>query len=272
MSIAGGVHLALERGAELGCSTIQIFVKNARSWRSKAYTQEVIANFAENQRKTGIAPVVAHSIYLVNLATEARELRERSIDDMRDEMSKCDQLNIPYLVLHPGTHQNEKIGLRLVAEALDELYSERFRVSVTLETTAGQGNNLGFRFEQIAEIIELAECGKNLSVCFDTCHVFAAGYELRTESGYERTFEEFNSIIGIEKLKVIHLNDSKYPLGSRRDRHEHIGKGELGLSAFSFIMNDKRFVGIPKILETPKGGGTEFDRMNIETLLKLVKA
>ncbi len=175
ISIAGGVHKALIRGASLGCTTIQIFVKNARMWKSKPLTSQIIDSFKKNCQQTGISPIVAHSIYLVNLASEESELRKKSLNDMRDEMTRCDLLGIPFLVMHPGTHKDERIGLKLIADALDQLYTEPYEVSVTLETTAGQGNNLGYKFEQIAEIIDNANCKDKLSVCLDTCHSFAAG-------------------------------------------------------------------------------------------------
>jgi len=270
MSISGGVYNAIKRGEELGCTAIQIFTKNARTWKGKPYSKQEIEKFYENLKRSEVKIVVAHNIYLVNLASENPALIQNSLEDMRDEMMRCDQLGVQVLVFHPGTHTNRKKGLKLIAKAIDTLYEDKFRVNLTLETTAGQGGNLGATFEEIAEIISQSSNSDKLNVCIDTCHIFAAGYELRTKSGYEKTLDAFDKIVGLNRLAVIHLNDSKYPLGSKRDRHEHIGKGYLGVEPFRFIINDSRFENVPKILETPQGGGTEFDKMNLEVLKKLV--
>ena len=270
MSISGGVYNAIKRGEELGCTAIQIFTKNARTWKGKPYSKQEIEKFYENLKRSEVKIVVAHNIYLVNLASENPALVQNSLEDMRDEMMRCDRLGVQVLVFHPGTHTNRKKGLKLIAKAIDTLYEDKFRVNLTLETTAGQGGNLGATFEEIAEIISQSSNSDKLNVCIDTCHIFAAGYELRTKSGYEKTLDAFDKIVGLNRLAVIHLNDSKYPLGSKRDRHEHIGKGYLGVEPFRFIINDSRFENVPKILETPQGGGTEFDKMNLEVLKKLV--
>jgi len=270
MSISGGVYNAIKRGEELGCTAIQIFTKNARTWKGKPYSKQEIEKFYENLKRSEVKIVVAHNIYLVNLASENPALIQNSLEDMRDEMMRCDQLAVQVLVFHPGTHTNRKKGLKLIAKAIDTLYEDKSRVNLTLETTAGQGGNLGATFEEIAEIISQSSNSDKLNVCIDTCHIFAAGYELRTKSGYEKTLDAFDKIVGLNRLAVIHLNDSKYPLGSKRDRHEHIGKGYLGVEPFRFIINDSRFENVPKILETPQGGGTEFDKMNLEVLKKLV--
>ncbi len=271
ISIAGGVQNALVRGKELGCTSIQIFTKNVRGWKSKPYTDDEIEAFKTYMENDGIEVVVAHNIYLVNLASEDSEIIEKSLNDMFDEMSRCDRLGIKVLVFHPGTHKDRKKGLKLIASSIDKLYSEKFIVNLALETTAGQGDNLGSSFEELATIIENSANGDRLKVCVDTCHIFAAGYEIRNKIDYEKTLREFDKILGLERLAVIHLNDSKHPLGSRKDRHEHIGKGELGLEPFRFILNDRRFESIPKIIETPQGGGTEFDKMNLDILKKLVE-
>jgi len=275
LSIAGGFHKAVERAHRLGCVAVQIFVKAPGVWRTKAATIKDAESFFAAQEEFDIHHFVAHSAYLPNLATSNPSLLERSITDMTEEMQNCQVLHLPYLVFHPGSYRGttEEDGLRRVAKSIDEIY-ERLgdtSVSITIETTAGQGTNLGYRFEQIAQIIALSRNKDRLSVCLDTCHIFAAGYDIRTEEAFWQTIEEFDKVISLSRLKVIHLNDSKAPLGSRKDRHEHIGKGEIGEIPFRILMTDERFRLIPKILETPKGKDDMFDRENLELLRSFIR-
>ncbi|MFC2076332.1 deoxyribonuclease IV [candidate division KSB1 bacterium] len=275
MSISGGLHLSLERGRSIGCTAIQIFTKNASQWRAKPITDEDISAYLEMQAETGIGPVVAHDSYLINLASSDRALFEKSYDAFRIEMQRAESLGIPHLVTHPGAHKGagEEEGIRLISGALTRLHRDTpgFNVKVCLETTAGQGTSLGHTFEQIARMIELTEESDRLSVCLDTCHVFVASYPLSTVEEYHSTMDEFDRIIGLDRLAVIHLNDAKKGAGSRVDRHEHIGKGEMGLEAFRGIMNDKRLDDVPKLLETHKGKDMEEDVMNMDVLKSLVE-
>lgn len=275
MSIAGGAFNALVAGKEVGCSTIQIFTKNNNQWNAKPLTKEEIAEFQKKQKETGIRPVVAHNSYLINLASPAKALARKSKEAMLIELQRCEELGVPVLVIHPGSHvgTGEKEGIKRIAEAINWLHdkTEGYKVRIALETTAGQGSNLGHRFEQIAEIIELAEDKERVAVCLDTCHIFAAGYDIRSESGYEKTMDEFDKVISLKRLKAIHFNDSVKDLGSRIDRHAHIGQGKIGKTGFGFFMNDKSLESIPKLLETPKDPEGKFDRMNLATLRRLVK-
>jgi deoxyribonuclease-4 len=275
MSIAGGVYNSLTFGKELGCTTIQIFTKNNNQWKAKELTGEDVKKFKENQKKTGISPVVGHNGYLINLASPKEAIYRQSLDSMLIELKRAELLALPYLVIHPGSHlgTGEKAGIKKIARSIDWLHRETkgFRVKICLETTAGQGSAIGFRFEQIAEIIERVKENQRLGVCYDTCHTFAAGYDIRTKTSYESTFKEFDKLIGLEKLKVFHMNDSMKDLNSRVDRHQHIGEGKIGLEGFRLLMNDPRWEKIPKILETPKEGGTEKDKKNLNVLRKLAK-
>jgi deoxyribonuclease-4 len=275
MSISGGVFNSLTWGRECGCATIQIFTKSNNQWRAKELSELEVKQFEQNQKETGIAPVVAHNSYLINLGSPDKILYEKSKEAMLIELQRAEKLSLPYLVMHPGSHigDGEDRGLKRIASAINWLIEKTkdFKVMLLLETTAGQGSNLGYKFEQLAEIIDLTENKKRIGVCYDTCHTFTAGYELRKKEGYEKTFKDFDKIIGLKNLKVIHLNDSKKELGSKIDRHEHIGKGFIGLEGFKLIMNDKKWENVPKILETPKDEGLESDKKNLKALMSLVK-
>ncbi len=275
MSIAGGIHLSLARGKELGCRTIQIFTKNANQWKARDITPEEVAEFNHQKEATKIWPVVAHDSYLINLAAPDEERLQKSRESFLIEMQRTELLGLPYLITHPGAHleSGEQEGLKKIAESIDWLHrrTEGFKMKVLLETTSGQGTNLGYRFEHLSAIMDMVEDVSRLGFCFDTCHVFTAGYDLRTRDAYEKTMEEFDRVIGLERLKVFHLNDAKNDLGSRIDRHQHIGKGELGLDAFRFLLNDPRFVNLPKILETPKGKDLTEDKMNLAVLESLAE-
>jgi len=276
VSIAGGFDKAPLRGKAAGCRTIQVFTKSRGQWRARPLPDAEAQAFRANLRASGITLAVAHGSYLINLGSPNPALRKKSLKACREELERAETLGIPYLVLHPGSHlgRGEAAGLRLIAQALDLLLEETkgFSVQIVLETTAGQGTNLGSRFEHLARLFERAKHPDRLGVCLDTCHLFAAGYEIRTEEGYEKTMEAFDRLVGVSRLKVLHLNDSKNDLGSRVDRHEHIGKGFLGLDPFRFILNDERLRGLPMILETPKDGDPVLaDRRNLAVLRRLTR-
>ena len=274
MSIAGGVGNAFLQGKKVACDAIQIFTKSSRQWASKPYSKEEIEQFHLNRKETGIGAVIAHDSYLLNIGSPDAALRARSIAAFIDELERCEMLGVTNLVAHPGAHvgAGELDGIKTIAKSLDEVHKAcpGYGVKVTLEITAGQGSNLGYRFEQIGNIIDATKESDRLRVCFDTEHAFAAGYDIRTRDGYERTFSEFDEVIGIELLAAFHLNDSKKEFNSRVDRHEHIGKGFIGIEAFRMLVNDHRFWGLPMCLETPKGPDLKEDRENLELLRSLI--
>jgi deoxyribonuclease-4 len=275
MSIAGGVGEALTRGKQAVCECIQIFTKSSRQWAAKPYSQEEIENFKRNQIETGIELVIAHDSYLVNLGAPDEALRTKSVRAFIDELNRCEALGVPILVAHPGAHVGSGVenGIKAIAKSIDEAHAacKGFKVKIALEITAGQGSTLGHTFEQMAQIFGAVVENERLRLCFDTEHAFAAGYELRTPEGYENTFSELDKFIGIEKLAAFHLNDSIKDFGSRVDRHQHIGKGFIGLGAFRRILNDRRFFGLPMCLETPKGPDLKEDIENLATLRGLLK-
>lgn len=274
MSISGGLDKAVVSGQELGCETIQIFTRSPRQWRSRVLEEAEIALFSQTKEEAGIDPVVAHDCYLINLASLEEELWQKSLSVFIEELGHCQALGIPYLILHPGSHvgAGEESGLKQVAKALDRARDEtqRYRVEVLLENTAGQGTNLGYKFEHLATLLSLVRDSSWLGACFDTCHAFTAGYELRTGEGYEATWQEIEELVGLERVKVIHLNDAKGDLGSRLDRHEHIGEGKMGLEPFRMLLNDERFRDLPMVLETPKGPDLSEDRENLKLLRSLI--
>jgi deoxyribonuclease-4 len=256
MSIAGGLPLAVERAKIHGCDTLQIFSKSSNQWRARELPREEIAEFRDKVERASIRPVVAHASYLINLATAEPVLRERSILAFREELDRAEALGLLGVVIHPGcfTSGTEDGGIRLVADAVRRVLKTRRRgkALVILEHTAGQGTSLGWRFEQLARMIEHLDGHPRVGVCLDTCHLWGAGYDLASEAGYRATFESFERKVGLDRLRVFHVNDSKKPLGSRRDRHEHIGRGTIGRAAFRRLLNDARFDALPMILETPK--------------------
>lgn len=274
MSIAGGVDLALTRAADFDMQSCQIFTKNANQWNAKPLDPAVVERFHANREKTGIQHLVAHDSYLINLASPDEVAREKSRVAFRTELDRCDELGVPYLVTHPGAYMDTDVdtGVRRVAESINKIHAERpdGKAVILLETTAGQGTTLGRTFEELAHIRDLVEDKKRVAVCLDTCHIFAAGYDIRDEESYAATMRAFDEIIGFDLLKAIHLNDSKKGLGSRVDRHAAIGEGEIGLKGFELVQNDERLNGLPGILETPKGDAGEEDRRNIATLRRLV--
>lgn len=274
MPITGGVDKAVLRGHEVGCDVIQIFTRSPRQWRPRTLKDDEVMRFQENQRQTGIDPVIAHDCYLINLGSPDEQLWRKSLGVFVEEMGHCEALDIPYLVIHPGSHvgTGEEAGLRRIAQALDEGHSETegYRVEVILEITAGQGTNLGYSLGQLAQLLALVADDSRLGICFDTCHAFAAGYDLRTREGYEAALQELDKLIGLPRLKCIHLNDAKGDLGSRLDRHEHIGHGSLGLEAFRMLLNDARLKDLPMVLETPKGPEFAEDKENLKVLRSLI--
>jgi len=276
MSIAGGVDKAFDRGEQVGCDAMQIFTKNSNQWYAAPLSEETVRRYHQRQSETGITPVVAHSSYLLNLASPSDELWHKSIDSLVLEMQRCETLDIPYLVIHPGSHMGagEEVGISRIVQALNMAHARLpdARVKITLETTSGQGDQLGYRFEQIAAMIQGVGASERLAVCFDTCHAFSAGYDFRTPEGYAQVFHQFDKIIGLHRLAVIHLNDSAKELGSRRDRHAHIGEGFVGLDGFRLILNDPRFEHIPMLLETPKSEDMHEDVENLARLRALLRA
>ncbi len=274
MSISGGVDTAFDRGEQVGCDAMQIFTKNSNQWRAAPLKEETVERYHRRQAETGITPVVAHASYLLNLATPDDGLWEKSINALLVEMERCDVLAIPYLVIHPGSHMEsgDDAGVARIAQALNVAHDRLpdAQVKITLETTAGQGTNLGYRFEHLAAMIAATEAEDRLAVCYDTCHILAAGYDFRTSSGYAEVFKQFDESIGLERLTVFHLNDSKKDLGSRRDRHAHIGEGSVGPEGFRHILNDSRFEDIPMLLETPKSKDMHEDVENLARLRALI--
>jgi deoxyribonuclease-4 len=273
MSIAGGLDQAFVRGREVGCETIQIFTRSPRQWRPRILEDEEIALFQRKREETGIAPVVGHDCYLINLGSPDEELWRKSLAVFLEELGHCQALGVPYLVIHPGSHvgAGEEAGLERIGLALDRARKEMHGndVKVLLENTAGQGTNLGSTWEELAFLLALVNDDSWLGVCFDTCHAFTAGYELRTRAGYEATWRTVDDLIGLERVKVIHLNDTKGDLGSRLDRHEHIGRGKIGLEPFRMLLNDERFSDLPMLLETPKRPGRKDDENNLRVLRSL---
>jgi deoxyribonuclease-4 len=274
MSISGGVDKAFDRGEQVGCDAMQIFTKNSNQWQAAPLSDDSVERYHRRQMETGITPVVAHSSYLLNLASPSDELWEKSINALVVELQRCELLAIPYLVIHPGSHMGsgEETGTRRIAQALNTAHSRLpdVRVKVALETTSGQGDHLGYRFEQIAAMIKGTEAGDRLAVCFDTCHALTAGYDFRTPEGYADVFRRFAEIIGLERLTVFHLNDSVKDAGSRRDRHAHIGEGFVGLEGFRRLLNDPRFERVPMLLETPKSEDMHEDVENLARLRALI--
>jgi deoxyribonuclease IV len=272
MSIAGGVNMAIERARSIGCTAMQMFVKNNMQWFARPLERSEIRAFLEHRQRGELLSVFAHSNYLINLAANG-QFHASSIRSLREELIRADQLELPFLVLHPGAHlgAGEEAGLKKIIASIDRVFRNirKVKTKIALETTAGQGSCLGDKFEHLAYIIKNVREPERLCVCIDTAHLFAAGYDIGSESGVRKTFREFDRIIGIDCLASIHVNDSKTVRGSRVDRHEHIGKGRVGLDAFRFIMRDRRFRNIPKVLETPKGKDLREDVMNLRTLREL---
>ncbi len=276
MSIAGGYYKAVEAAAEVDFNVVQLFCKNNNQWRAKPITDKDVDLFQQSLARHDIQAPLCHASYLINLASPNPELWERSVEGLKLEMLRCEQLGITKLVFHPGAHMESTLeeGIARIVQAIDRLHDELPECPVTLllETTAGQGSSIGHRFEHLADILNGVRQGERVAVCLDTCHIFAAGYPISELADFKKTFQQFQKLIGLDRLKAIHLNDSKKPLGSRVDRHEHIGQGHIGLEGFRNLLNDKRFKKIPMYLETPKGEeqGVSYDSRNLATLRELM--
>lgn len=272
-SIAGGLQNAVYSGKEIGCDVVQIFSKNQMQWRGRSLSSEEVDKFQRAVAETGVIPIVVHDSYLINLAGTDKLIYQKSFEAVVDELQRCEILRIPYLVMHPGSHlgEGEQKGLDQLADALHQSYEEAgvLKTSILLETTAGQGSNLGYTFEQLKYLIDQSRLKEKIGVCLDTCHIFAAGYDLRNKKVWESSKQKFNRIIGLERLKIIHANDSKKDLGSRVDRHARIGEGEIGLRGFTTLLKDPDLREIPFILEIP--GGEEAYREDICLLRKMIK-
>jgi deoxyribonuclease-4 len=276
MSIAGGHHNALLTAQSHGCASVQLFTSSPNQWHVKELAPDDVRLFRRTLRQSGLRQPMAHTSYLINLASPEDTLFTRSVEALVAELQRADQLGLSYLVLHPGAHMNsgEEAGLARAAAGLDQVHARcpGTRTRILLETTAGQGTCLGHRFEHLARLLELTAQPERLGVCLDTCHVFAAGYGLEPAAEYEATLREFDRLIGLKRLRVFHVNDSLKPLGSRVDRHAHLGRGCLGLEPFRRLVNDRRFRDRPMILETPKedGDNEDMDNVNLATLRGLL--
>ncbi|PYK19330.1 MAG: deoxyribonuclease IV [Verrucomicrobia bacterium] len=275
MSISGGVSMAIERARSIDCTAMQIFVKNNMQWFARPLSRMEIRAFLDHVRRGELLSVFGHASYLINLATTNLQFHANSIRALAEELVRADQLELPFLVLHPGAHlgAGEQAGLEKIVNSIDEVFRKipNVKTKIALEITAGQGSCIGHRFEHLAHIIENVREPERLRVCLDTAHLFAAGYDISSESGVRKIFREFDRVIGRDRLVAIHVNDSKTPCGSRVDRHEHIGKGRIGLDVFRFIMRSPRFRKIPKVLETPKSKDLAEDVINLNTLRRFAE-
>ena len=281
MSVAGGLPLAVDRAVVHECRALQIFSRPSSQWRAKPLADEEVRSFRQKVEAAALVPPVSHASYLINLASNQPGLRRQSLDAFGDELDRAEALGLLGVVLHPGSYTTgtDTEGLRLIAQALDQLLAARAggQTMVLLEQTAGQGTALGYRFEQLAVLIEHLNGHPRVGVCLDTCHLLAAGYDLTTPQGYEDAFTSLDRLVGLDRVRLFHLNDSKKPCGSRVDRHEHIGKGCLGLEPFRRLLNDARFARLPMVLETPKASSTgrgpverdPYDEMNLNVLRSL---
>ncbi len=275
MSISGGVSMAIERARSIDCTAMQIFVKNNMQWFARPLSRAEIRAFLDHARRGELLSVFGHANYLINLAATNLQFHANSIRALAEELVRADQLQLPFLVLHPGAHlgAGEQAGLEKIVNSIDEVFRKipNVKTKIALEITAGQGSCIGHRFEHLAHIIENVREPERLRVCLDTAHLFAAGYDISSESGVRKIFREFDRVIGRDRLVAIHVNDSKTPCGSRVDRHEHIGKGRIGLDVFRFIMRSPRFRKIPKVLETPKSKDLAEDVINLNTLRRFAE-
>lgn len=274
VSISGGIEKSPLRGNELQCDAIQIFSKQQLQWRARPLSEKEIIHYKENLEKSTIKVVIIHNSYLINLGSPDKEKLKKSRDAFLEEIMRAESLHAMGLVLHPGSHGHkitEDECLKLIAESIDTIITQTkdFKTKLFIENTAGQGCTVGYTFEHLARIIELVNDKNRIGVCFDTCHALASGYDMRTEKAYSETLKKFNDIIGLDKIALFHINDSKKDLGTRVDRHEHIGYGFLGKKPFHFLMNDIRFKDIPMILETP--GGEAWFKTNLSLLRSMVK-
>lgn len=281
VSTRGGLNTAFDRARAIDATAIALFAKNSNQWRGKSYTDEDSKSFLQAREKLGYAntPVMTHASYLINLATTNPEFHTKSIAGMIDEMERAEALGAFAVVLHPGAHMGAgaPAGLEQIARSFDQIHAatQHLKVVTLLETAAGQGSCVGCTFDELATILRVVDDPSRLAICFDTCHVFASGFELRTRDGYERTMDTMLDAVGLHNVGAFHLNDSKKGLGSRVDRHTHIGDGEIGREAFEFLLNDERFARVPKVIETPKSEPPDefaWDLRNMATLRSLVGA
>ena len=273
MSIAGGLHNAITTGESIGCTVIQLFTHSNRQWALKPLSQEAIKQFHDASKNSSIKTIIVHASYLLNIGSSNSQTRTKSTQTLREELERCEQLKIPYLVLHPGSAINStpEECIAHIAEQLNIVFEQVPGSSmILLENTAGQGSAVGSTFGQLAAIIKNVHHKARIGICFDTCHAFAAGYDFSTKKSYTDMWTHFDHIIGLDRLKVIHINDSKKGLNSHVDRHEHIGQGQIGIEAFTLIMNDKKFAQVPKILETPKDSDNKHDIENMNILKSLM--
>jgi deoxyribonuclease-4 len=273
VSIAGGINRSAERAGDIGCRAFQIFTKNSNQWREKEITKKEAQEFRELVASAGFSHVISHDSYLINVASPDEALQKRSVNALSREMERANRLGLDFVVMHPGAHKGAGVdeGLKRVSESLEEVLAGTpdDGTCLLLETTAGQGSSLGSRFEELSELIGNLGADGRVGVCLDTCHIFAAGYDIRNRDSFESTMEEFDRVIGVERLRMLHLNDTLKEFGSRVDRHFHIGKGNIGLEGFRLIVNDERFRSLPMIIETPKGEDDRLDRENLALLRKL---
>ncbi len=273
VSTAGGIHKSIKNGDDLQCDAIQIFLANPNRWESKPPTTEVIDEFRKAWSDSPIRDVIVHDIHLSNLASPKKDVLEKSRNQFNKQMELAQKIDIRFLVTHLGAHlgEGEEVGLKKLTESFDLLIetTDAEDVIILLETTAGQGTNLGYTYEHLRDVIGMTNYPERFGVCLDTCHVFAAGYDIRTEADCDLTFEKFDEVIGLERLKAFHINDAKSEYQSRVDRHEHIGEGNIGTTAFAYILNDSRFSDTPLIIETPKMN--TMHGKNLKTLRKLVE-
>lgn len=275
MSVSGGLSLAFERAQSIGINTMQVFTKNQNRWDQKPTPTEEIERWFQARAATGIGPIISHAAYLLNLGTPDDALWEKSVAALIDELTRAEQLGILGVVLHPGAHMGsgEEAGIARIAAGLNRAHAATpgFKTLTLLETTAGQGTALGYKFEQLKGMLDGTHAPERIGLCLDTCHIFVAGYDIRTPETYAATLDEFDRLLGLTRLKCFHLNDAKKPLGSRVDRHDHIGTGELGLAAFGFLLNDPRFAQVPMVLETPKSEDMHEDVENLALLRELIR-
>ena len=278
-SIAKGLDNALYDAKSYGCNALQIFTKNANTWKERVVTQKEIERFKYAMSETKISQIASHTSYLINLATPEKEKHKMSCNALAQELIRSSSLGIPFVVLHPGSHMGtgENKGIKRIAESINEIFAEIYKKNLKintrllLETTAGQGSSVGHTFEQLESITSQVEKRINPGICLDTCHIFASGYDIRTIDFYRKTMNAFDSFIGLDRLLLIHLNDSKKDFGSRVDRHEQIGRGYIGLEPFKYIMNDNKLLDVPKIIETPKGKtDQDLDEINLNMLREMV--
>lgn len=276
VSTSGGVEKSIERAKEINCEAIQIFTKNNNQWKGSPLTEESIKEFKEGIKKEKIKVTCSHDSYLINLCSVDKDIAQKSHDAFLDELLRAEQLSLNYVVMHPGAHlgKGETEGIKILSHAFNKIVKETkgYKVLTLIETTAGQGTNIGYKFEQLKEILDSVSEPERFGVCLDTCHVFAAGYDISKKEGYEKTFDDFDKIVGLKNLKMFHLNDSKKALSSRVDRHDHIGEGKIGKDCFKLLVNDSRFKNHAMILETPKDDDfVKFDSKNLKLLRSFLR-